>query len=306
MVQQWPMEKTMKIIIPVAAPVSYNPAYFIEKSFKKLGIDAKVMSQGEFNQVEPDDADLFFGVDSGGPLFVPEKFLSKFAMWFIDSRRNHNPALRNPDDDTFALRIIEHGGLVFQAQKRDVRRVWDRLGSDSPNVKWLPLAADPDVWSDQPQEIKKFPAVFVGNCYDPVRHETLGALFQKGLVYWPGIEGAIMEEGATQYRKAHAGLNIPSFYGTPECYDINMRVFEILSCGVVLITNYLPELIDLGIEDGKNCICYNKIQDIETIIKEVKNNFTWQNVGRAGRQLILEQHTYDHRAKRIIECTGLM
>lgn len=290
----------MRILLPVAAPISYNPAFYLEKAFGRLGHTAKVITQSELYECSPADADLFVGVDSGGPLNIPTDIRHRTCMWFIDSRRNCNPELRTPDDDTVAIDLLNGGGTVFQAQMPDVSRL---LRKAPPNthvrIGYLPLAADPNVWSPHHVE-KRWPAVFVGNCYDATRLGTLNKLSEDGWLYWPGIEGALMEEGAAAYSEGISGLNIPSFWGEPTCYDVNMRVFEILACGIPLITNNLSELPMLGIT-RKVALTYTQLDEIPSLIRLVIQEDLRGRMGEAARELILQQHTYKHRANSILD-----
>lgn len=298
----------MRIILPVAAPISYNPAYYLAKNLEEMGHEARVVDQQEFYTCLPGDADLFFGVDSGGPLNIPDKFLPKSVMWYIDYRRNRDSALsgRVPSDEETAIRLLEGGGLVFQAQLPDVQKLQNAPNlneSLKDNVHYLPLAAEPSVWSDGPQEGPPVHiAAFVGNCYDSHRLGMLTGLANNGLLYWPGIEGAIMGDGAAVYQNAVVGVNIPSFWGTPECYDVNMRVFEVLSCGKPLITNRLMDLGLLEIREGEVCKTYTDLHQIVELIEWFNSHRDRaEEMGRAARALILRKHTYAHRAKTVLE-----
>ena len=73
----------MNVLIPVAAYHAYNTAVYVERALKALGHAARVATQAEFYEDHP-DVDLFFGVDSAGPLDFPEKHLPRTAMWFIE------------------------------------------------------------------------------------------------------------------------------------------------------------------------------------------------------------------------------
>jgi len=285
----------MKIQIPVAAYIRYNPATYLEKALRELGHNAFI-TQGQVPEDDP-SVDLYLCVDSGGPLVVQDSWASRCAFWFIDSRRNCNPDVRQPDDDSQAEKIFKAGGWVFQAQYEDTLRLRDK-GIDST---WLPLAADPEVWASHPKENKLYDVAFVGNCYDPTRLEILDKLGKEFNFYWPGIEGAIMEDGAKVYRQSRVGFNISSFYGQNIAYDINMRVFEIMSCGIPLVTNYvlgLDLLPGLG-----NCPGVFTYQSLEEIVPTIKEALECETV--YTHNSIVEKHTYRHRAQQILEVVGV-
>jgi hypothetical protein len=289
------MEEGMRIQIPVAAYVNYNPATYVEKALRDLGHNASI-TQGQVSEEDDPSVDLYLCVDSGGPLVVHDSWAHKSAFWFIDSRRNCNPEVRTPDDDAQAEKIFKAGGHVFQAQYEDTLRLKEK----GVNSHWLPLAADPDVWSNHPKEEKLYDVAFVGNCFDPVRHEILGKLEEGFNFCWPGIEKAIMEDGAKVYRQSRVGFNISSFYGQGVDYDINMRVFEIMSCGVPLVTNYVLGLDLLpGLGNCPGIFCYQSLDGIATSIEEALACETVYT-----RNSILENHTYRHRAQKILEIVG--
>lgn len=304
----------MRIQIPVAAYVNYNPATYVEKALKELGHDAFI-TQGQVPEDDP-SVDLFFCVDSGGPLVIQDSWASKCAFWFIDSRRNCDPKVRSPDDDAQAEKIFNAGGWVFQAQYEDAVR----LKETGVHSYWLSLAADPDVWSDKPwtkeeeelliaegytlnlkalrdqREEKIYDVAFVGNCFDPVRHQVLEMLADNFNFHWPGIEKAIMEEGAKVYRQSKVGFNISSYYGQEWDYDINMRVLEIMSCNIPLVTNHVPGLEYLGIAQQQGVYMYHNLEEIVPTIQEaLRRSYAGHN-----RKFILDNHTYKHRMQEAL------
>lgn len=285
----------MKILIPVAAFCEYNTAIYIESALKRLGHEAQIINQGEF--YGDLDADLFFAVDSGGPLDFPDKHLAKCAMWFIDSRHNNNPARRNPDDDTNARKINSGGGWVFQAQRPDWLR---NAQTGTVRSTWLPLAADPDVWRPIKEAKKHYDVGFAGNIWDPWRSrmlEQIRAQFSLGL--WQGLP----EELAVRYSDSRVGFNCSSFMTSPLAYDVNMRVFEILSCGLPLITNAITELADLGILNRITCLTYT---DEHGALSAIREALAWPQeqrdaMGVRARVLIVKEHTYRHRMEHALE-----
>lgn len=282
----------MRIQIPVAAYIKYNPATYVEKALKQLGHDAFI-TQGQVFEDDP-DVDLFFCVDSGGPLVVSDEWAHKCAFWFIDSRRNCDPKIRQPDDDTQAEKIFNAGGCVFQAQYEDTLRL-DNKGIDS---YWLPLAADPNVWSDEPKEEKVYDVAFVGNCYDETRLKCMGMLEDNFNFCWPGIEGAIMEDGAKVYRQSRVGFNISSFYGQGWDYDVNMRVPEIMACNIPMVTNSVLGLDLLGFNNMLSVVTYNSLSEIVSCVQYALQQ------GNANREIILNGHTYKHRMQEALGIIG--
>lgn len=293
----------MNIAIPVAHFVSYNTARYLVPAFEALGHEARIITQAEFYEDLP-KVDLFFGCDSGGALNFPEKHRAKSAMWFIDSRRNCNPDLRNPNDDMTAAILADGGGWVFQAQKEDWERMIDQRVHRSA---WLPLGADPDVWKPSGGE-KTVDVVFCGNIWDGTRADLLVKIKDR---HSYGHYLGEPEELAQMYSGGRLGFNISSFYGTDVAYDVNMRVFEVMACGIPLVTNYLPAMYELGMQAGWTHVEYRTAEEALVMIAEV---LRWHQtrrdeMGRVGRQIIIDGHTYAHRmasALEVLEESGII
>lgn len=286
----------MKIHIPVAAYHEYNTAVYVERAFRQLGHEARIITQGEFYEDYP-DVDLFFGVDSAGPLDFPDKHLSKTAMWFIDSRRNRDPAVRTPDDDTNAKKIEGGGGWNFQAnvEARDHLIHAVKL----QRVSWLPVAADPETWKPYDVDIQ-FDVGFGGNVWCGTRGELLARI---GRRFKLGTFTGRPEVLARGYSQSRVGFNISSFYGTEFELSVNMRPFEVMSCGIPLITNALQELQWLGIISEHSCLTYDDLsQAMGAIEYALSKGEGWRReMGQRARLLILEGHTYQHRMQEVLE-----
>lgn len=281
----------MNILVPVACYHEYNTARYVATAFQQLGHLARIITQAEFYEDHP-GVNLFFGVDSAGPLDFPEKHLSKTTMWFIDSRHNCDPARRCPDDDTNAAKVAGGGGWIFQAQKQDWLR---NLQAGTMQAAWLPLAADPEVWKPDLEVTRMLDVAFGGNVWDGTRREILDRIAK---VYSLGTFIGSPENLASAYSSAKVGFNISSFYGTPVAYDINMRVFEVLSCGVPLVTNDIPELAEVGIMADYHCLTYH---NLEEVLPKIQQAMSEPHLGERGREYILADGTYKHRMEHALE-----
>ncbi len=283
----------MKILIPVACPSPYTTAIYVHKALLELGHDAKMITQAELYGA-PDGIDLFFGVDSAGGLDFPERVLPRTAMWFIDSRRNCT--LRSPGDDEVAKRIADGGGWVFQAQRPD----WVRnVQSDILRSTWLPLGADPGEWKPMPEVRQEVDVAFCGNIWDERRRLFLEQIGEK---FSLGVFTGLPAELSARYSGAKVGFNISSFYGSPIAYDVNMRVFEVMSCAVPLVTNFLPELVELGIVPDHHCLIYHDLDEaLSQIRRALGDDDLRARLGTRGRRYIVKQGTYVHRMNHALE-----
>jgi hypothetical protein len=256
-----------------------------------------VIDQGVYYNDLP-DVDLFFAVDSGGPLNFPEKHRAKTAMWFIDSRHNCDPMRRLPDDDTNAKTLADGGGWVFQAQKQDWRR---NQATGVDRSSWLPLAADCSIWERKdPHAPKIYDVGFGGNVWDEWRRDMLDRIRAKGwaLGQWTGSP----EELASGYCASRVGFNVSSFFGTEVAYDINMRVFEVMACGIPLVSNRLPEMKELGIYPDFHYLPFDDADGAMSQIRLVlsRSEAYRLDMGVRNRDMIMNGHTYIHRMRQAL------
>lgn len=82
--------------------------------------------------------------------------------------------------------------------------------------------------------------------------------------------------------------------------DVNYRNFETMGSGICLLTNYLPELEELGFKDGENCYMYKNMNEISIKIEEALKNENWKKIANKGEEFS-KNHTYVERVKELIK-----
>ena len=84
---------------------------------------------------------------------------------------------------------------------------------------------------------------------------------------------------------------------------INNRVFEVLACGAPLITDKFPELVQVLGEEGH--VLYvdddQPSQAYHHALKLLGNATLRKEIGQAGRQHVLDHHTYEKRVIQILD-----
>lgn len=247
-----------------AYPDRWHPVYFLQDALTQVGVKAEFAKDGRTR-------------DCWG-LILPD--FRKVMVWLIDNRLPHEQMKEDPA----AKALLDEGALVCHAQKGDMARVGGH---------WLPLAASPGF--EAVSVAKTSDVAFVGYVRDEGRAHLLASVGKK---YKLSLNQGLFGRRAVEaYCGAHVGLNIPSHYGQPYCTDINMRVFEIAACGVPLVTNALPELAELGFVDQKTCVTYGRFPLLDAVLYAR----SYPEVASAARQLILDRHTYAHRAQQVIQ-----
>lgn len=294
----------MRIAIPIAAYEEGTTGEYVKWAFEALGHEATIMSQwGFYDAFKADTHDLYFCVDSGGPLNLMEtdiaiRRMNKVCFWMIDYRRGKD--LKHPSDKATVQLITSQGGWVFQSQYEDLL---DSMSICHSRVSWLPLGADEDVWSSSPQEHKLHEVGFVGNVWDPIRSRMLSTIRDSGLKLSFGGHGSVrMENAAKQLRESVIGFNVSSFYGEPVAFDVNMRVFETLSCGIPLVTNYLPSLEKIFGDPLPRFIrTYKSEGEMLDVLRNALSDREFLDSGAEARQWIVDYGTYKIRMAQALD-----
>lgn len=82
---------------------------------------------------------------------------------------------------------------------------------------------------------------------------------------------------------------------------LSLQTFAVPSCGTCLIQEWVEEL-DKAFEDRKEILSFKTKEEFVQLIKKYsKDRNTARNIGIAGRERILAQHTHIHRAKELIK-----
>jgi glycosyltransferase involved in cell wall biosynthesis/SAM-dependent methyltransferase len=226
--------------------------------------------------------DFYFWLEtglSGIPLDLQEYDFPK-VCYLIDTHINYEKHID----------IARNFDFIFLAQKAYVKKMID-VGLQ--NVFWLPLACDPDIHGKVEQK-KKFDVGFVGSIPEvPNRRKTL--LERISSRFNLSSERKFMNEMAEHYSAAKIVFN------NAVNNDLNMRVFEALCSGSLLLTDSasgsgLEEIF----ENKKHLIIYED-ENIENLIAYyLENDMDRELIAEQGRYEVLKNHTYAHRAEDLI------
>ncbi|HEX2171884.1 MAG TPA: glycosyltransferase [Dehalococcoidia bacterium] len=232
----------------------------------------------------PSPPDVFLYVDSAVP-YLPrrlERLPCPTAGYLIDVHLGQS--LRRP-----LAALFDH---VFVAQKDYVELY--QAGRDQ-RVTWLPLAADPTLAGDRLPE--EYDVGFAGNVHAPGyerRRALLAALETRFRVneyrrYYP------RDEMLALYRRSRIVVN-DAIGG-----DLNMRVFEALASGALLITNRIENgLFDL-FRDREHLVTFASIPEaIDAVDYYLTHEEERRRIAAAGRAEVLARHTYHHRARALV------
>jgi 2-polyprenyl-3-methyl-5-hydroxy-6-metoxy-1,4-benzoquinol methylase len=223
--------------------------------------------------------DLYLRIDDGLDCVLPPD-LHPLAWWAIDTHLDFDRCLRQAAQ-------ADH---VFAAQRDGAEQLRQRGIADAT---WLPLACDPEVHCkhDIP---KTHDLAFVGHIFPGPRADLLALLQQ----HFPNtfVGQRYFEDMARTYSKARIVFN--RSVGN----DVNMRVFEALASGSLLLTNDLrgngqAELF----REGVHLATYREAEEVVDKTKfYLAREELRERIAAAGRAAVLAAHTYRHRMKALI------
>jgi len=179
-----------------------------------------------------------------------------------------------------------HYDIVFCAQKQGAERLKKEVRVD---IQWLPLGCDPQIHK-RLNLAKQYDIGFVGS---EARKFLRGRLIDLLRVKYPHsyIKGADFRDMGKIYSASKIGFNYSILN------DINMRIFEIMSCGCFLLTNPIKNngFGELFQEDKHLVVYRNQKELIEKAEYYLKNENERDEIARAGYELVTGKHTYRQR-----------
>ncbi len=230
--------------------------------------------------------DLFVWID-GGPGFLPlelERLDCPTAGLVGDSHTQLD----------WRLAYARAFGHVFVMFNRQHVPVFSAGGCR--RVAWLPAACDPEIHRAF-HVAKAFDVVFVGQTlrrWHPDRVRLLERLQAAG--FDVHVTTKILEEMALAFARGRIVFN-RSLAG-----DLNMRVFEALATGSLLLTDRLAP--EAGLEelftDRVHLVCYGD-DDLEDLARYYLDRPDERAaIARRGREEVLRRHTYRHRVETLL------
>jgi glycosyltransferase involved in cell wall biosynthesis/SAM-dependent methyltransferase/Tfp pilus assembly protein PilF len=189
------------------------------------------------------------------------------------------------------LELAKEFDYTFLAQKGQLA---DFVRAGISNVSWLPLACSADL-HDIPSQERTIDVSYVGglghdhedrrmNLLEAVANKFPNTMLKR---LWPG-------DMAQLYAQSKIVVN------AAVRRDVNMRVFEAMAAGALLITDEADGLEDLFV-DGEHLIIYRKDEDLLPLIEHYLGNpEARERIAAAGRELVLKEHTYDRRMGQLL------
>jgi len=106
------------------------------------------------------------------------------------------------------------------------------------------------------------------------------------------------EEMAQIYRQSKIVINLSR---DDYLKDANLRCFEVMAAGALLITPIPSELSSLGFTEGLHYIAFKEENELYELVEFYLNHPQKRNeISNAARSLVLGEHTYDNRAQTML------
>ncbi len=233
------------------------------------------------------------------------------AYWAIDSHIKLN----------FQKRIAQDFDYVFIAQKDYI----ESFKEVADNVYWLPLAADPDIHKKFDINKPFFDIGYVGKIISPTERLTerlIDSIVDPLLNLIPGhkkVRLGIKERArliSILSRKYNVlavnnvwGENLAKVYSLSKigfnksiAGDLNMRVFEVMSCGTMLLTNKIENGMSSLFNDRKHLVVYSTEEELVELVQYyLENEEERETIARQGQKKVHDKHTYDHRMDEMLK-----
>ena len=229
------------------------------------------------------DYDLYLRIDHGDYKYDLPQHLRPQVFLAIDTH------LKKP-----FKRIVQqarHYDFVMCVHRDGVKA----LRRKGISAEWLPVACDPQIHKKL-DVAKIYDIGFVGTDGKEGWRKIL--LKELGERYPESFLGpAAYTEMGQIYSASKIGFN----YSKKN--DVNMRMFEVLSCGTLLLTNRIKgNGFDELFEDDKHLVVYrNRKQLFRLIDYYLTHDKEREEIARNGYELVSGYHTYEIRTAKMLD-----
>jgi hypothetical protein len=161
-------------------------------------------------------------------------------------------------------------------------------------VEWLPLACDPEIHGPR-SRTKLWDVGFVGHVHSQVRARRLRLLAERFRV--------------NEYEHAYPREQIAEIYSQSKIVfnssingDLNMRVFEAMASGSMLITDHIPNGQSDLFQKGVHLVEYSNDDELVAQVEYyLARDEERERIAKAAQQEVLARHTYAHRCQLILD-----
>lgn len=169
-----------------------------------------------------------------------------------------------------------------------------------PGAFVLPHAVQRELY-DRPEQSREYEIAWVGS--------TTGPIYQRRRKWLPKLAAEFrmndwkrsysLAEVADIYRQSRIVVNI----GRDDFpQDANMRVYEAMASGALLVTSEPTELTALGFQEGGHFAAYRREEELlPTVRYYLDHEDERSQIAAAGREKTLREDTYECRARQLMQ-----
>lgn len=284
-----------------------NDAYFLS-SLRRLGHSVyfvSVMQSADLKVdfVKPTELDWVFEKCPFVPDFVLYSDSINVRCVFTGFERAAVPlvffGVDSPMNAFWQFDFARGFDLVFLDQREPVERLRAVSHLPAERIIWLPLAADPQIFHRFPVE-KKYDISFVGSLHPVLRPkrswllEEIGRCFNIAVFDGANRRSLQPVEVAEIYNRSRLVLNECLFPG------INLRWFEVMSCGACLLTEEGDGSWRNFFQDGHHLVIIRPDSLIKQIESLLKNDEARERIAAAGMKSVQNEHTIEIRTRSLL------
>lgn len=212
--------------------------------------------------------------------YTPIKVPSPRMVWNSDTHLGYEYRLKKSLDADY----------VFCAQKR----ACEEMKRDGvKNSIWLPHAVEPLAYPKYDLASKKYDVCFVGHVNSANRLNALDRLFREFPNFYYGQRR--FDDAARKFSESKIGFNIHMLD------DINMRDFEVMATGTMLLTNWIPTIEEV-FSNGNDLVLY---RDEEEMVEKARFYIEHENereeIAKTGYEKVIKNHTIIHRVEKMLD-----
>lgn len=252
---------------------------YVERALHQIA-DVVRFLPTQIDRIKP-KYDLYLQIDDGLTYRWTRADLHPSAWWIIDTHLQFDWDKEKAVDFDFLFTAQKNGAEHFRLEGFD-------------NVEWLPLACDPEIHCKTLNAQKQYNVCFVGNMMPGHRTDMVELL--KDEVPRVHITKAFFQEMAEIYSQSKIIFNC----GIKD--DVNMRVFEAISCGSMLLTNHIEgngqeELFT----NGQHFVTYTCEEELlDRVQFYLAHNNKRELLAQCGMRHAHDKHTYRHRMEALL------
>lgn len=277
----------------------YHFALAMKKEFEKMGYQVNVLSRGHW--YDKSTAKYVIVLRGTIPYYPPVGNGRKYIMWNIS----------HPTE--VAMEEYNLYDYVFFASEKMQKDMGAKIRPDS---SVLLQCADEEAMAYEEHGKKKYELLFVGNSrgiYRTILKDLLPtnyrlSVYGRGWDEFPVKDYVVSdhienEKLGQAYHDAEIVLN-DHWEDMKENGIISNRVFDVLAAGTFIISDDMPEIEELF---QGSVITYADEEDLQKKVGYyLKNKREREELAKKGRRIVLKEHTFATRVRKIQEVIGEM